>query len=101
MAAQRTPHAKQNTCPVTSVAALLSDPWTILLVHTMVKGGMFRFCELERLLAGISTRTLTLKLKHLEDHAIITKSDEGYTITRLGKQLQPIIHAMEQFGKKQ
>jgi DNA-binding HxlR family transcriptional regulator len=93
------PQSKKS-CPVTDVAQLLSDRWTIVLVHNLLKGGVFRFCELERALTGISTRTLTLKLKHLEDHGIISKSDEGYTITSLGKQLQPVMQAMEQFGKK-
>lgn len=93
------PQSKKS-CPVTDVAQLLSDPWTMLIVHNVLRDGTFRFCELERALAGISTRTLTLKLKHLEDHGIISKSDEGYTITSLGKQLRPVIQAMEQFGKK-
>lgn len=89
-----------SSCPVTDVAQLLSDPWTILIVHNVLRGTTLRFCELERVLTGISTRTLTLKLKHLEDHGIVSKSDEGYTITSLGKQLKPVIQAMEQFGKK-
>ena len=90
----------KKVCPVTDVAQLLSDSWTMLIVHNILKGNTFRFCELERALTGISTRTLTLKLKHLEEHGIISKSDEGYTITSLGKQLKPVIQAMEQFGKK-
>lgn len=100
MTMQRKAQHQKTMCPVTDVARLLSDPWTMLIVHHLVSGNTVRFCELERLLEGISTRTLTLKLKHLEDHGIISKSDEGYTITLLGKQLQPVIHAMEQFGKK-
>lgn len=96
----RTSHHIKKSCPVTDVAQLLSDSWTMLLVHNLIKGTTLRFCELERALNGISTRTLTLKLKHLEDHGIILKSDEGYQITRLGNQLKPVLHAMEQFGKK-
>ncbi len=59
-----------------------------------------RFCELERALAGISTRTLTLKLKKLEEQGIVLKTDEGYQVTVKGKKLYPIIEAMEKFGKK-
>ncbi len=89
----------EKTCPVTVVAELLSDTWTMLVVHNLIKGELMRFCELERALAGISTRTLTLKLKKLEDKQLINKTDDGYRITKTGLKLRPVIQAMEQFGK--
>lgn len=89
----------KKTCPVTVVAELLSDTWTMLVVHNLIKGQQMRFCELERALAGISTRTLTLKLKKLEDKQLINKTNDGYRITKTGLKLQPVIRAMEQFGK--
>lgn len=88
---------KNHICPITEVAELLSDPWTIRIIHSFLKQEKNRFCELEQLLDGISTRTLTLKLKHLEDKEIISKSDSGYIITVRGKKLEPIISAMEKF----
>lgn len=92
---------KHNVCPISVVAGLLSDTWTMLIIHNVlaVKKPL-RFCELERMLDGISTRTLTLKLKALVKNNIVAKSDEGYTLTKIGLQLKPIIKAMEQFGKK-
>jgi len=59
---------KQATqpCPMTKTAQLLSDTWTMLIMHDLLSGSK-RFCELERSLEGISTRTLTLKLKKLEE----------------------------------
>jgi DNA-binding HxlR family transcriptional regulator len=58
-----------------------------------------RFCELERALEGISTRTLTVKLKKLEDEKIVLKTDDGYLLTKTGLKLRPVLKAMEQFGK--
>lgn len=89
----------EKTCPVTVVAELLSDTWTMLIVHNLIRGKQMRFCELERALLGISTRTLTLKLKKLEDKGLVNKTDDGYHITKTGLKLQPVIQAMEQFGK--
>jgi len=88
------------SCPVTAVAGLLSDTWTMLIIHNLLPAQTMRFCELERALAGISTRTLTLKLKKLEEQGIVLKTDEGYSVTVKGKKLHPIIEAMEKFGKK-
>ena len=59
-----------------------------------------RFSELEHSLDGISTRTLTLKLKRLEEEGIATKSDLHYALTARGKQLKKVITAMESWGKK-
>ena len=91
-------HAKK-TCPVAVVATLLSDTWTMLIIRDLLKSRM-RFSELERSLAGISSRTLTLKLKRLEDEKIIKKTDTEYIITRQGAQLGKIIDAMSAYGKK-
>lgn len=92
--------SKDKACPVTIVADLLSDTWTMLIIHTLLGSKYTRFCEFERALYGISTRTLTLKLKKLEDEGIIIKNDDGYSITKLGSKLSPIIKAMENFGKQ-
>jgi DNA-binding HxlR family transcriptional regulator len=87
------------TCPITRVAELLCDTWTILIIHNLLDSKSLRFCELERALDGISTRTLTLKLKNLESESIIKKTDEGYFITKQGLKIRPIMNAMEKFGK--
>lgn len=92
--------AATKECPVSAVAEILSDTWTMLIVHNLLKAKTLRFCELERGLEGISTRTLTLKLKALEDDGLVLKSDEGYSMTSLGLKLKPVIKAMEQFGNQ-
>ena len=86
-------------CAVSKTATLLSDPWTMLIIHDLLASPL-RFCELERSLTGISTRTLTLKLKRLETEGIVEKKDEvHYSLTVLGKKLKKVISAMEAWGQ--
>src|ERR1700692_1460491 len=88
------------TCPITKTAALLSDTWTMLIVHSLLEEDR-GFCELERDLEGISTRTLTLKLKKLEEEKMIRKSKEGcYELTEKGKGLKVVKRAMRSYGEK-
>lgn len=88
-----------TNCAVSKTANLLSDPWTMLIIRDLLKSPM-RFCELERSLVGISTRTLTLKLKRLEAEDVTTKKDElYYCLTTQGKKLKKVIDAMEAWGK--
>lgn len=85
-------------CPIAKTAKLMSDTWTMLIIRDLLKGDM-RFGEIENSLSGISSRTLTLKLKKLELENIIIKSDLHYRLTPSGKKLNKVIVAMESWGK--
>lgn len=87
-----------TNCSVAKTATLLSDTWTMLIIRDLLKAKM-RFCELETSLQGISTRTLTLKLKRLEEEGVATKSDLYYVLTPRGKKLKKVIDAMESWGR--
>lgn len=103
-------------CPITTVARLLSDTWTMLIMHTFIQhpenqpskstsksssgGATIRFCELERALPGISTRTLTNKLKLIEAEGLITKTDTGYQATKKGLGIKVIEDAMRDYEKR-
>ena len=69
--------------------------------------GPARFCELERSLAGISPRTLSLRLRALEDEGIVTRRTYPevpprveYALTDKGQALLPIIEVMRDFGRE-
>ncbi|MBK5215523.1 MAG: helix-turn-helix transcriptional regulator [Candidatus Pacebacteria bacterium] len=87
-----------NDCPVARVATLLSDPWTILIIRDLLKNKM-RFSDLERSLEGISSRTLTNKIKHLEEENIIQKNELYYSITKKGSELKNILDSMSACGE--
>ena len=92
--------ATMEDCPVQKTATLLSDTWTMLIMRDLLVGPQ-HFCELERSLVGISTRTLTLKLRKLEEERMITKTKDGcYAATKKGKGLLPIERAMRRFGEQ-
>ena len=91
---------KTVKCPITKVATLLSDTWTMLIMHFLIEGPK-RFCDLEKSLTGISTRTLTLKLKKLlEDKMIIKTKGGSYSATNKGKGLKLIEDSMRKYEKK-
>ncbi len=87
-----------NDCPIAKVATLLSDPWTMLIIRDLLKQEM-RFSDLERSLAGISSRTLTNKIKNLESEEIVTKKELFYSLTKKGARLEKILDTMSDYGK--
>jgi len=90
----------KGACPITKVAELLSDTWTMLIMRALTEGPK-RFCELEEWLGGISTRTLTLKLGKLKKQGLVEKREDGYYIaTEMGAGLKIIERAMITYSHK-
>ena len=98
--------AVDETCPVCRTAEVVCGKWTLLLVRDLADG-CSRFCELERSLAGISPRTLSLRLRALEEEGIVRRDTFGevpprveYALTEKGKALLPIIDDMRAYGEQ-
>src|SRR3954447_22001117 len=94
-----------STCPVCRTADIVCAKWTLLLVRDLAEGRS-RFCELERSLEGISPRTLSLRLRALEEEGIVEPrpSPEApprveYQLTEKGEALLPIIESMREYGR--
>lgn len=89
-----------KTCPITEVATLLSDTWTMLILRSLTEGPK-RFCEMEVWLDGISTRTLTKKLHRLIEQGMIEKKSDGfYQVTKKGAGLKIIEKAMIKYSEQ-
>lgn len=93
-----------SNCPVCKTAEIVSGKWTLLVIRDL-SGESRRFCELERSLTGISPRTLSLRLRALEDHGIIDRNTYPevpprveYRLTEKGEALVPLIEAMRAYG---
>ena len=95
-----------STCPVCRTAEIISGKWTLLMIRDLASGSK-RFCELERSLEGISPRTLSLRLRALEEHGIVERHTYPevpprveYALTEKGKALVPLIEDMRSYGKR-
>src|SRR5436853_7814887 len=95
-----------STCPVCRTADIVCGKWTLLLVRDLAEGRS-RFCELERSLAGISPRTLSLRLRALEEEGIVERHTfhevpprVEYALTEKGQALLPIIAHMRAYGEE-
>jgi DNA-binding HxlR family transcriptional regulator len=78
--------------------------WTLLVIRDLAEGRS-RFCELERSLQGISPRTLSLRLRALEEEGIVVRQTfpevpprVEYALTEKGMALVPLIEDMRAYG---
>ncbi len=95
-----------DECPVVRAARVVSGKWTLLVLRDLESGAK-RFTELERSLTGISPRTLSQRLRLLEEAGIIgrrayneTPPRVEYSLTPKGTALLPIIDAMRRWGEQ-
>src|ERR1700704_6060760 len=95
-----------ETCPVCRTADIVCGKWTLLLVRDLAEGRS-RFCELERSLQGISPRTLSRRLRALEEEGIVERHTYPevpprveYALTEKGLALLPIIDGMRSYGER-
>ncbi len=96
----------EETCPVCATADIICAKWTILVIRDLA-AGRTRFCELERSLAGISPRTLSLRLRALEEEGMVERHTfpevpprVEYSLTEKGQALLPLIEDMRSYGKE-
>jgi DNA-binding HxlR family transcriptional regulator len=98
--------AANESCPVCRTAEIVCGKWTLLVIRDLVEGRS-RFCELERSLQGISPRTLSLRLRALEEEGIVERHTYPevpprveYALTEKGRALVPLIEDMRIYGRE-
>jgi DNA-binding HxlR family transcriptional regulator len=96
--------ANNDTCPVCRTAEIVCGKWTLLVIRDLAEGRS-RFCELERSLQGISPRTLSLRLRALEEEGVVERQTYPevpprveYALTDKGRALVPLIEDMRAYG---
>lgn len=90
-----------SDCPVEHFLDIIGDKWVTLILRDLLQQSPMRFKELQRTLSPVSTKTLTLKLRHLESHGIVERAvfpqvppRVEYNLTKKGKSLAPLLEEM-------
>lgn len=96
------PHGVE--CSIEKALEVLDGKWTFLILRDLFEGTK-RFGELRKSLAGVSPKTLTDRLKHLEQKGILVRTAYAtipptveYALTEKGQSLKPIVKAMKLWG---
>jgi DNA-binding HxlR family transcriptional regulator len=94
------------SCPVTYTLDRIGGRWKVLIIFNLSEGTK-RYNELKKLMPQISEKMLIQQLKELEkDNLVIRKAmpvvppHVEYSLTKTGKDLNPILNAMAVWGLK-
>lgn len=93
-------------CPLQQCLDLLGGAWTPSIVWNL-SGDPRRFSELRHDIPGISAKVLSARLRSLGGRGVLTRSvmdtsppTVEYALTDLGRELLPVINAIERVGRK-
>lgn len=92
-------------CPVATTVQLIGNKWKLLILRNLILSEKQRFTDFIKTIPGISKKVLTDDLRALEKDGLIQREIFAqvpprveYSLTELGKTLQPIFDAMSDWG---
>lgn len=93
-------------CPVSATMALIGGRWKPVILFVL-SARTLRFGEIAVRMPAISRKVLTEQLKELEADGLIMRKQYKeipprveYSLTELGKSLEPVFDNMAEWGRK-
>ena len=94
---------KEYKCSVSVTLDVFNDRWKLAIIWHLLDGDK-RFKELHEIISEITQKTLTVKLKELEEKNIIHREvfpevppKVVYSLTTIGKELESVLAAMHKW----
>ncbi|MBX3098864.1 MAG: helix-turn-helix transcriptional regulator [Salinibacterium sp.] len=91
-------------CPIERSVTILDGKWTLLILRELFAGTR-RFGQLRTELTGVSPKTLTERLRTMEQQGLVHREiypevppRVEYSLTPLGRTLEPVIHSLRDWG---
>ena len=95
----------EHFCNVARALERVGERWTLLVVRDLLTGPK-RFTDLMDRLGGITPKTLTLRLRELEEAGVVEADREPgrrevrYRLTAMGEDLRPAVDALGWWGTR-
>ncbi len=93
-------------CPVEVTLDAIGGKYKGMILYHLLDGTK-RFGELRKLMPAVTQRTMTLQLRELESVGVLHREvypvvppKVEYSLTDLGRSLEPILRLMQQWGAK-
>jgi DNA-binding HxlR family transcriptional regulator len=93
----------EHFCMLARALELVGDRWTLLVVRDLL-GAPRRFTDLMALLGGITPKTLTQRLRGLQESGIVEvdrqpgRREVWYRLTPTGRELAPVVESLFLWG---
>jgi DNA-binding HxlR family transcriptional regulator len=96
----------RSSCKIDDVLDVVSDPWTLAIVHELTVGPR-RTSELYEAFDGMSTKTLVARLKKLQRRGLVVRKTftespprVEYSLTEKGARLNMVLDAITEIAEE-
>jgi DNA-binding HxlR family transcriptional regulator len=96
----------EKYCPIGAAIKIIGDEWSIFIIRELLSGPK-RFNEIQEIIDGITSSTLSDRLKKLAKNKIIKRQQYQcippkveYSLTDKGQDLEKIVLEIRNFGEK-
>lgn len=97
-------NGKEYQCSILIVQDIFNDKWKLGIIWHLMDGPK-RYKELNEEVKEITQKTLTIKLRELEEHKLITREvfpeippKVVYSLSGIGEKLRPVLDEMFEWG---
>ncbi|MDY0386631.1 MAG: helix-turn-helix domain-containing protein [Methanolobus sp.] len=97
-------------CTIYKTVDIVGKKWSLCIMHELCKGEnkQKRFNELKNKLQDVTPKTLSTRLKELEEHGLVEKKVDDsmfpikseYSLTESGEEFLSIIQSIKKWGLK-
>jgi DNA-binding HxlR family transcriptional regulator len=94
-------------CPIDRSIKVVGKKFTLHILRNMILLKQNRFNQFLESIEGISTKTLSIRLRQMEENGLITKTvirgrpmQTEYSLTEKGKTLEPVLDLLGEFSMK-
>lgn len=99
-----TSHCLEIECPIQFTINIIGSKWSLLILRELFAGNR-RTHEFLESLPGISSKTLTIRLRELEGYGLVSRKvypeippRVEYSLTDKGREIQPVITSLHEVG---
>jgi DNA-binding HxlR family transcriptional regulator len=92
----------RRCCPLYHEAVeLVGKRWSGAILAVLLESDTpLRFSEIATAVPDLSDRLLSERLKELECRGLVTKSDAGYAVTEMGRDLAPALGEIQAWARR-
>jgi len=98
--------AGDDWCALTCTMEVIGNKWHPVIVHRLLDHGPLRFNELSEEVGPITNKVLSNSLKDLGEKGLVDRTivneqpvEVEYKLTELGQTLEPVIRALQEWGR--
>ena len=93
--------------PIEYTLSVIGGQWKLMILYFLSINKVMRYGELNKSLAGITHKMLSMRLKELEEHGVIIRTQYNqippkveYSLSEKGRSLFPILRNLHEWGVK-